>query len=66
MKTMRWPPPMETGRFSPSLMSMMAFGLDKADFPDLRLGDARLMPHSCGDQVASDSEVRKLSRSPTA
>jgi hypothetical protein len=63
MKTMRWPPPMETGRFRPWEMSITAFGLDKAEFPDLRLGDVRLMPHSCGDQVASNSEVRKLSRS---
>jgi hypothetical protein len=63
---MRWPPPMLTGRFSPSLMSMTAFGLDTAGFPELRLGDARPLPHLCGDQVAWDSVVRKLSRSPTA
>jgi hypothetical protein len=66
MKTIRCPPPMETGRLRPCEISITAFGLDKAEFPDLRLGYARSMPHSCGDQVASDDEVRKLSRSPTA
>ena len=36
---------------------MMAFGLDTGD-SRIAAGDARPMPLLCGDQVASDDEVR--------
>ena len=50
---------MLTGRFNPFLMSMMAFGLDTAIFPEMA-DRRRFLGRLQGDQVASDPRLGKL------